>query len=441
MKCLVRLTVLLLSLVLGASGQEIKSVQGRIAGLEYPQFTLINFKVRLEKDTAYYVQWNGVKNPTPLRPELLREEQEVETKGLLDIKTSTLHAQSVTFLLKQDFICELGGTAMIQQTPHLAKGPNGWAGSVHADARELIVDSSTQLKFLPESHDQNFANVSTNMFVAYVGKIMLDGSIHLDRAAFWNNEVDPDELKMRQRDEPVFAAADASHKVTATLTMGGGRPMTLAGSAELQRRVSAIGLTLVPDYQKSLAADDPTKVNFRFYVVHDKRKMILDAMNGTILVPDAVLNSVHNEAQLAALLSLAIAQVIEKQEYQSRHRRRFQQIGGWLLTGVSAVPTPLSLLALPAQIANGTTYRKYLLAMSEQANRVGLEYTIAAGYDPREAPAAWKLTLQKHPEKSEKQTEIGEFVQTELDTTYWKTDFNGLRVGAEDFREWSKELN
>jgi hypothetical protein len=50
------------------------------------------------------------------------------------------------------------------------------------------------------------------------------------------------------------------------------------------------------------------------------------------------------------------------------------------------------------------------------------------------------VTLQKHPEKSDKLPELGTFVQTELETTYWKSDFKGLRVGAE-FGEWSKELN
>jgi predicted Zn-dependent protease len=278
------------------------------------------------------------------------------------------------------------------------------------------------------------------MFVAYVGKLMLDGSIHLDKAAFWSNEVDSDELKMRERDEPLIAPADPAHKATATLAIGSGKPMMLAGSDDLRTRVSEIGRKLVPEYQKALPASDPTKINFRFYVVHDKRKMVLDALNGTILIPDTLLRTVRNEAQLAALLSVAVAQVVEKQELQSRHRRRLQQVSGWLLTGVGAIPTPFALFALPAQIANSTTYKNYVLAMTQQAGRIGLEYMIASGYDPREAPEAWKVTLQKHPEKSDKLPELGTFVQTELETTYWKSDFKGLRVGAE-FGEWSKELN
>ena len=78
--------------------------------------------------------------------------------------------------------------------------------------------------------------------------------------------------------------------------------------------------------------------------------------------------------------------------------------------------------------------------MAEQAVRVGLGYMMTAGYDPREAPAAWKLTLQKHPEKNDELPEFGKYAKTELETSYWKADFNGTRIGAEEYREMVKGL-
>ena len=359
---------------------------------------------------------------------------------MLDGKSNTIRAQSITFLLKQNYICVLGGTAMIQRTPHLTKGPNGWVGGVHADARDLVVDSGTQLKFLPESHDQDFTVVSTNMFVAYVGKLMLDGSIHLDRAAFWSNEVDSDELKMRERDEPLIAAADPAHKATATLAIGSGKPMMLAGNDDLRTRVSEIGRKLVPEYQKVLPASDPTKINFRFYVVHDKRKMVRDALNGTILIPDTLLRTVRNEAQLAALLSVAVAQVVEKQELQSRHRRRLQQVSGWLLTGVGSDPNSIRII----RIAGPDREQHNLQELSPgddatgRQNRLGVHDCIGL----RPARSAGSV----ESDSSEASREVRQVARTRdvcadrAGDDYWRSDFNGLRVGAE-FGEWSKELN
>jgi predicted Zn-dependent protease len=278
------------------------------------------------------------------------------------------------------------------------------------------------------------------MFLAYVGKVQLDGTIHVDRAAFWKNEVDADELKMRKRDEPVITPADPSHNNPALLTLHDGRPMPLVEDDALQKRVNEIGLRLVPEYQKNLPVSDPTKIDFRFYVVRSKSRIVLDALNGVVLVPDTLLKNLQNEAQAAALLAVAVAQVIEKQEYQSKHRRHLQQASTWLLAGVSAIPSPLALVALPAQIANGKSYRTYLTDMAEQAARVGLGYMLTAGYDPREAPVAWKLTLQKHPEKNDELPEFGKYVNTELETQYWKTDFSGLRVGSDEYREMVKGL-
>ena len=433
-------SVLLLFLSTSSFGQTSKSVQGRITELEYPRFTLINFNVLLDEHTSYYVKGGGAPVLTPIRPELLKEDEEVEAKGQLDANSKILRADSVTFLLKRDFIAEVGTTAMIDHAPNLRKAETGWMGTIHADGRNLVIDDRTELKLLPETDPQQFDKLGPNMFVAYVGKIRLDGSIHVDRAAFWKNDVDGDELKMRKRDEPVITPSDPSHKKPVFLTIHDGRPMPLLEDDPLQKRVSEIGLKLVPEYQKSLPASDPTKLDFRFYVVRSKSRIVLDALNGVVLVPDSILKNLQNEAQLASLLSVAVAQVIEKQEYQSRHRRHLQQASAWLLTGAGAIPSPLALLALPAQIANSKSFRSYMTDMAQQAARVGVGYMLAAGYDPREAPVAWKLTLQKHPEKNDELPEFGKYVKTELETSYWKTDFSGLRVGAEEYREVVKVL-
>src|SRR6266542_1380742 len=125
------LTLLLLSFVLSVPAQQVKIVQGKVGQLEYPRFSLINFKVQLDNKTAYRIDWNGTKQETPLRPELLKEGADVEARGLLDGKTNTIQAQTVTFLLKVDYISELGGTALIQRPTQLKKGADRWSGIIH----------------------------------------------------------------------------------------------------------------------------------------------------------------------------------------------------------------------------------------------------------------------------------------------------------------------
>jgi hypothetical protein len=438
MKPVVYVLFLLSCLTAGAAGENSKSVQGRAADINYPRFTLINYKVQPGTDTVYQIDWNGEKVTTPLRPELLMDGAEVEAKGTLDTATNTLRAQTITFTSKLGYVAIFGGTTLIQRTPQLVKGADGWSGKIHADARDLLIDSKTELKFLPESKVQSPEQVGTNVFMAYVGKLMFDGTVHVERAAFWNNDVDSDELKFRLRDEP---AIGTNEKGISVLTVHGMKPMPLVSSEQMQRYVREIGLRLVPEFQRAMPATNPSHVNWRFYVVHDKRKVVLGAMNGTVLVSDTVLKSMQNEAQLASVLSATIAQIIEEQEYQAQGRKHVQQITGWLLTGAAAVPSPMALVAWPVQMVNGAAYKRYLEQQAEQAGRVGMEYLIEAGYDPREAPKAWKQTLEKRPEDSDKMPELGRYLQTELETTYWKSDFSKFKIGTEEYKEVIRDLN
>src|SRR5512133_332170 len=335
MKSIVYVLLLFSCLTPSAVGENLKSVQGRAADINYPQFTLINYKIQPGPDTVYQIDWNETRVATPLRPELLTEGAEIEAKGVLDAGSNTLHARTVTFISKLGYVAVFGGTTLIQRPPQLVKGADGWSGKIHADARELVIDSKTELKFLPESKVQSPEQIGTNVFMAYVGKLMFDGTVHVERAAFWNNDVDSDELRFRLRDEP---AIGTNEKGISVLTVHGMKPMPLVSSELTQQRVREVALRLVPEFQRSMPATDPSRLNWRFYVVHDKRKVVLGALNGTVLISDTVLKSLQNEAQLASVLSATMEQIVEEQEDQAKGRKHMQQITGWLLTGAAAVP-------------------------------------------------------------------------------------------------------
>jgi hypothetical protein len=72
----------------------------------------------------------------------------------------------------------------------------------------------------------------------------------------------------------------------------------------LQARVSRVGLSLVPAYQKQLADDSPSKIYFRFYAVDEASiRSDLSCNAGLILVPKQVVERLQNDDQLAALLA------------------------------------------------------------------------------------------------------------------------------------------
>ena len=59
--------------------------------------------------------------------------------------------------------------------------------------------------------------------------------------------------------------------------------------------------------------------------------------------------------------------------------------------GLSLAPTGCSSLADVADLVGGAIVNGHQRQLENQADRVGLEYMVSAGYDPREAPAVWKL--------------------------------------------------
>jgi predicted Zn-dependent protease len=55
----------------------------------------------------------------------------------------------------------------------------------------------------------------------------------------------------------------------------------------------------------------------------------------------------------------------------------------------------LNSLADIATMVNGAIVNGHQRNLENQSDRIGLQYMSAAGYDPREAPAVWKLMGKK----------------------------------------------
>lgn len=259
--------------------------------------------------------------------------------------------------------------------------PNTWityrsVGPLHG---KLI--SETRSKILVQHDDRSAAQLRNRVLVTQM--------------RLWPNLIDEKQKRYLTRFTPLIQSPDYVQRIPGSVKFRcqpAEKTLKILPDREVQEFVSGVGQSLLPEYQKVLPEGDATKIDFRFYIAEGKRLLGHDQLNqrsgllllsqkdtgkgvtifpnGLIVLPDYMLARMENEAQLAALLSDAIASVLQNQAFlvqSSNDTSSGLEANRW--------EAPLSL---------------YLL-MSEQAIRIGIRQMYLAGYDIREAPFAWAI--------------------------------------------------
>jgi len=164
----------------------------------------------------------------------------------------------------------------------------------------------------------------------------------------------------------------------------------------LQNRVEGIGMRLLPQYQKQLAFDAPARISFRFYVVNDaKVESVLECKPGLVLVPKRYLERIQNDDQLAAVLADGIALNLVRQLGGFRRPEGISK-GTALAAGMAAAATPWAG-PWPLEIVASRTVTAQL---EQQSARIALQLMDDAGFDPWQAPEAWRLLAPGKPPKN-----------------------------------------
>lgn len=173
------------------------------------------------------------------------------------------------------------------------------------------------------------------------------------------------------------------------LTVADGWMVKLVANATVQEYVSSVGRKIVPQYLGSLAPVHPDFVGFAFYVVDEPGTGLISYPNGVVIVPTGLLKIMDDEAQLAALLGHEIAHITHKhavgQLRQNANWEAVQTFGATSTTGKNE-PIPAVVTAVVGEMS----VMVFSQSQEIQADRIGLNYAVQAGYDPREAGAAWK---------------------------------------------------
>ena len=117
--------------------------------------------------------------------------------------------------------------------------------------------------------------------------------------------------------------------------------------------------------------------------------------NGIVVVHSGFMEMVENEAQLAAVVGHEIAHATHEHTWRQQQFHKKKRIG-IALAGAVADAYGMQSLADMATLVNGAIVNGHQRVLENQSDRIGLQYMVDAGYDPRQAPAVWKLMAKKN---------------------------------------------
>lgn len=200
----------------------------------------------------------------------------------------------------------------------------------------------------------------------------------------------------------------------------------VTANADVQEYINVIGNKLVPDYMKS-------KMNFVFIVVDNPGFNANVRANGLCYVYTGLLKRLENEAQLSAVLGHEIGHIIYKHiSKEAKDRERSEKLKALATDGSKVGNNVLHKMGnmfktknknesdservvinknredLTTAVINLTDRQLSTFSVDEesQADRIGLNIMVLAGYDPRQAPIVWKNIYELYGKISEAEKAI-----------------------------------
>jgi hypothetical protein len=306
---------------------------------------------------------------------------------------------AATVLIRDDSKQKLSGTGVITRV--VSPVPDA---VFEADGYLIHITSSTQLEF--QGDIGSLAEVSTNTWIHFSGKRGKDGILEAAKAQFIPAK--PTQLKAVKNIEVAAVktrpSGDKGNAMTSEATgtaattadgadlqqdeqlkIGFGRWHTLPADQPLQQRVHRIGMALVPAYQREMAGDNPSKIHFRFFAVDNNGlRGATCLLDGAILVSKQTVERLSSDDQLAAIIADGVACNLQRQIARTVIAGRKD-----MAFGVASMFVPglgISAMSIAAMSAS-----KEEFAMQAEQLRIALALMRNAGFDPWQAPEAWRL--------------------------------------------------
>jgi hypothetical protein len=433
------------------------TIHGFVTDVKSPTvFEIDDYKVTRDRSVEFDTSaQKDDKSEVAFKPEDIRIGTELEVKGEYDESSGQLKAKSIKVLFEDTR--KVKRTALLEQLPSLVRKDSGWEGEIRADGQRISVSPETSITIkLNKSERKNSPNkkgkqeedsesapltsldaLNLDTFVRYEGTREPDGAIKARKIEFRHAELEPGEAKLWKRLEPRVREPDYSSFTPGQLKMHW-KKYRIVPNREAQDYVAKLGESLVPAHQKELPANDPLKIPFRFYLVEAKSFNAAAYPNGVVIVHSGVFDFLQNEAQLAFVLAHEISHAVEKHEWQALHYHRAELTA--LRAGGAFIPFGGSLVT---SLAASSIQNQFARSLENQADRVGLEWMLAAGYDVREAPASWKAVSMKKGDRPmnpfwdnhDNHTTRRSYLMAELKTNYSDVDYPRLKKDSEQFHQ------
>ena len=447
-------SALLLSCFTQSSFAKHVTLRGFVTAVHSPtSFEMDQFKILDETEQEHQRRVSAGLNHTgvpQLKPGTLRVGLEVEVKGNYDRKTGEVWATAIKAVSDDsDPDKSIEGMGLVEDKSSLHKTAQGWSGRFKADGETLVLAGETQISLkrsraerkerqdlgLDSDDVSSFSadDIDLDTFAHYEGVRQADHSILARRIEFRQDRAATEsdwsylEPKVLYRD---------SKSESGALSIGQ-KEYELFPSPEAADYLGKLGASLIPAHQKELAEKNPGKVQFRFFLTNSDFFGVDTYPNGVIVVTANVLDTLDNEAQLAFLLSHEMARVVEKQnwttsKYRETERKEVEAVG------VAAVASGGLGGPLVAYFVDKRITRKFVRALQDQSDRVGMEYMLAAGYDPNQAVEFWRVLEKKRAKgpfwgDSDENLVRRTYIQSELQLDYAGRDFSSRKHDSTDF--------
>jgi hypothetical protein len=422
---------------------------------------------RITRDGSFALDFENASPEVQFQLHDIRVGVDLQIRGWLDERSRNLKATAIKVDLEQ--FKSSKQTAIVSSVPDaMTRTATGWTGHLQADGQTITITPATRIVFKltkrekkllatrskdspVRSDDDDFtpltslAQVTVGMAMTYEGRRDREtGHILADKVEFSHNDLEEGEAKMWRSLRTTRAARDLRPGELKIDKIG---KFTLVPSADIQAYVEGIGRSLIPAYQTALPADDPRRIPFQFHVVRSSSANAFATPNGIVIVNSGLLALLENEAQLAAVLGHEIAHATHEHTWRQQefHKKKRIAIG---IAGVIAGVYGLGGVADMAALLSAAIYSGHSRALENQSDRVGLQYMVAAGYDPREAPKVWKLMTKAHGlqptdvfwSSHENQATRRSYLMNELKNNYRDLNYAATVTRAEPFQRIKEAL-
>jgi predicted Zn-dependent protease len=277
---------------------------------------------------------------------------------------------------------------------------------------------------------QHAQSLGPKWFITYKGTLSAEGTVEVESATLNANTTTDSEEKLRAKEQPILSEPDYASGKSGRAKVGVVHKASVVADRGLSSHVEMIGSSLIPRFQQQLPDSDPAKIHFRFYVIDSRSIRVLPYADGTVLVPERLLKRLDNEAQLAAVLSSAIASIVEEQDVRAHSNRTKYRLVEVATLGTVVNPVA-DIGGIAASEETGIGRALYERSSLEQAARVGLEYMLSAGYDIRQAPSALKISYHHRGGRP-----VANAIEKQITRQYASVDFSKLRAGEEEYKQW-----